>query len=768
MAEIASAFVSLLPSARGFGSKMESQISGEVDGVGKKSGGVFAKAFGAAAAIGAGAALGGFFKGAIEGASDLQEAGTKIEAIFGGGSAAVQKFASQGAAALGQTRLEVLNASSTFGTFGKAAGLAGTDLAKFSTGFASLSTDLASFYNTSPEEAVEAIGAALRGEAEPIRKYGVLLDDATLRQEALALGLVKTTKEALTPQQKVLAAQAAIYKQTSDAQGDFERTSGGLANQQRILSASFKDMQATVGSALLPTVTSFVTFLNSSAMPALSSFGSFLSANIGPAFQAVSAAVSPFIAQAQSALLPVIQQIATAVSTQFGPAIQAAGTTFTTVVIPAVAALVAYLASRLFPIFQQVVGIITGQVIPIVASFAAFLYGTLYPAVVQLATAIASQLRPIFDALVSTISGSVLPAVVIILAKFREWQPTIQRVIGVVVPLIAKVLEFAAAILGRVLPPLVRFAGFILGNAVPAIAAMIGIVVKIIDAVFDFGSAVLDTVADVARFVVAVKEKFGEAVNFIQGIPAKIKAAIGDLSFLLYSAGQAVMTGFIAGISSKVGELTARLVSITGLIPANKGPIEKDRVLLRPAGQAIMDGLVDGLTDREQKLKDKLKGITDTLRATIDGIRSDIASLSGSVQTAFTGNLFEATTADTFLGDLSAARNQAGALTRAFRKLMKWGLDARFLSSLFQSGNSALIFDLAAGSRMQARLAADRYAGVQSLTQQLGQSVARNQYGPQLDRAVNRLERIEVAIKQIGRDVGNELNRAGAAATRRR
>ena len=27
------------------------------------------------------------------------------------------------------------------------------------------------------EEAVEALGAALRGESEPIRKYGVLLDD---------------------------------------------------------------------------------------------------------------------------------------------------------------------------------------------------------------------------------------------------------------------------------------------------------------------------------------------------------------------------------------------------------------------------------------------------------------------------------------------------------------------------------------------------------------------------------------------------------------
>jgi hypothetical protein len=47
-----------------------------------------------------------------------------------------------------------------------------------------------------------------------LRQYGVLLDDASLRQAALELGIISTTKNALTPQQKVLAAQALIYKQT--------------------------------------------------------------------------------------------------------------------------------------------------------------------------------------------------------------------------------------------------------------------------------------------------------------------------------------------------------------------------------------------------------------------------------------------------------------------------------------------------------------------------------------------------------------------------
>jgi hypothetical protein len=120
----------------------------------------------------------------------------------------IERFAEGAASSLGQTKQQALDAAATFATFGKAAGLSGQDLSKFSTDFVSLASDLASFNNTSPEQAINAIGSALRGEAEPLRQYGVLLDDASLRQAALELGIISTTKNALTPQQKVLAASS--------------------------------------------------------------------------------------------------------------------------------------------------------------------------------------------------------------------------------------------------------------------------------------------------------------------------------------------------------------------------------------------------------------------------------------------------------------------------------------------------------------------------------------------------------------------------------
>ena len=270
MTTLAEAYVQLLPSMQGMGRNIDRELGPISDRSGRAAGkrmgtgmatGISTSVKGVLAGMAAGAGaygLASFFTDSVQGASDLAESGNKIQAVFGPAAADIQRFASQGAKVLGQSQVAALDAAATFGVFGRAAGLTKGDLSDFSSQMVTLSTDLASFYNTSPDDAITAIGAALRGEAEPIRKYGVLLDDATLRQEALRLGLIDTTKEALTPQQKVLAAQSAILKQTKVAQGDFARTSEGLANKQRTLSGAVDDLQAKLGKALVPAVTAAV------------------------------------------------------------------------------------------------------------------------------------------------------------------------------------------------------------------------------------------------------------------------------------------------------------------------------------------------------------------------------------------------------------------------------------------------------------------------------------------------------------------------------
>jgi len=254
---------------------------------------------------------------AVQAASDLNETISKTSVIFGDADDAIFQFADNAAQALGQTRQQALDAAATFGTFGKAAGLTGSELATFSTDFTKLASDLASFNNTSPEEAVVALGAALRGESEPMRRFGVLLSADAVAAKALSMGLVTATvdmdkvniatqkadiafqkhtetvnkfgegsieaaKTALALEQaesrlasavegtndklsasaKTLATQALIMEATKDAQGDFARTSDGLANSQRILTAQVKDLQAELGAVLLPIVEAGVKLLS--------------------------------------------------------------------------------------------------------------------------------------------------------------------------------------------------------------------------------------------------------------------------------------------------------------------------------------------------------------------------------------------------------------------------------------------------------------------------------------------------------------------------
>jgi hypothetical protein len=231
-------------------------LSGQVNKYSKAMARSFALAGAAAGAMAVRIGIEG-----VKAASDLNEEISKSEVIFGDVSDEIRSFSKTADRALGLTQKEALQAASTFATFGKAAGLSGKELSTFSRGATTLASDLASFYNTNADEAITAIGAALRGESEPIRKYGVLLNDATLKAKAMEMGLYDG-KGALDLQAKSLAAYQVILDQTKDAQGDFSRTSEGLAAQQKILRAQMENLKTSLGESLLPTMKLVITQAN--------------------------------------------------------------------------------------------------------------------------------------------------------------------------------------------------------------------------------------------------------------------------------------------------------------------------------------------------------------------------------------------------------------------------------------------------------------------------------------------------------------------------
>ena len=286
---------------------------------------------------------------AIKFASDLNETKTKTEQIFGSMSDDIMQWAETANTSLGMTRQQAMDAADTFAMFGQAAGKSGDDLTDFAKANTQLATDFASFYNTSPEDAIMAIGAAYRGETEPIRRYNILLNDQVLKQKAAAMGIYDGNG-ALSIQQRILAVNKVLAEQSGAAMGDFARTSGGLANQTRILNAQFHDSLVMLGQNLLPVAVQFVTTLNGmltafQAMPvpmqmALLAFAGFL-AVLGPVISGIGTLLMFVVSLSQA--WPVLTAGAAAMGVVL-PSLSAGFAAVGTAIMGAGSALLAFLA----------------------------------------------------------------------------------------------------------------------------------------------------------------------------------------------------------------------------------------------------------------------------------------------------------------------------------------------------------------------------------------------------------------------------------------
>lgn len=248
-----------------------SALAGEERSLGRLARGAVAgsgalRGFGRSLAFASSTFLGGAgfvyaLKTALTDAVNLHEQISKTNVVFGQSARDILEWSHTTASSMGLARDKTLEVASTFGALLRPLGIAQKQSADLSKSLTKLGADLASFYNTSVEDALRAVQSGLLGQARPLRRYGVALDEARVKQEAMN-ETGKTTAKQLTTQDKVLARYAIIMHDTALAQGDFQRTSGGLANQTRILQANLHNLSETVGTALYPQVNKIVHRLN--------------------------------------------------------------------------------------------------------------------------------------------------------------------------------------------------------------------------------------------------------------------------------------------------------------------------------------------------------------------------------------------------------------------------------------------------------------------------------------------------------------------------
>jgi phage-related protein len=190
-------------------------------------------------------------KKAVDAASNLNESVNKAGVVFGASSKEVVAWSKTLAQSFGLSETAALDAATQFGNMLVPMGFSRKEAAGMSKQMVELAGDMASFNNASPEDTLAAIQSGLAGQARPLRQYGVFLDAARVKQQALTMGLWNG-KGALDAHAKAAATTAIILKDTGDAQGDFARTSDAAANQTRVLKAEQENLSATLGQSILP------------------------------------------------------------------------------------------------------------------------------------------------------------------------------------------------------------------------------------------------------------------------------------------------------------------------------------------------------------------------------------------------------------------------------------------------------------------------------------------------------------------------------------
>lgn len=611
----------------------------------------------AAAAVGAvalGSKVASFVGESVDAASKLQQSTGAVEAVFGKQAGGIKKAAEGAAEGFGLSKNAYQELASTLGAGFKNQGI--KDFAGETKNVIGLGADLAAQFGGSTTQAVEAIGSLMRGEADPIEKYGVSIKESAISAELAAKGQDKL-KGAALEQAKAQARLSLLFKQTKDAQGAFSRESDTLATKQQKNAAAMENLKAKLGTVLLPVFTALANFVSTTLLPAFSQFISFIEQKAPPVIAAISQFISGIKGDGTAAqylntvkavlgtVFAVFQQIASAVMANW-PQIKAAVTSTFTSILSVAQSLKQFwdawgptISAVVGSAFLTVVKVISGamQVIAgIIKTVTAVLTGDWRGAWEGIKGILKGALS-IIKAIIGNVLNQALAVAKGILNKMGisftgTWKDILAGVgsrLNQIVNNIKTRLTNARNTVVSVLN-IIR-SGFTnawnnirntVSNVWNSIVSTIRSKIQSARSTLASGwSSIRSTVSSTWNNIVStVRAKASALISRVREIPGQIRGMFSNAGSWLADAGRRIISGLLSGINSMIGEVRNKLSSLTNMIPSWKGPAERDAKLLTNAGELIMQSLVKGFDNGERAVQRQLRSLTNHIESYVNPV----------------------------------------------------------------------------------------------------------------------------------------------------
>ena len=221
-------------------------------------------------------------------ASRQEESLNKANVVFGENISVIKKWADSLGSSVGRANSTLIDMASSLQDTFVPLGFARNAAAQLSTSMTKLALDVASFNNKADADVMRDFQSAIVGNHETVRKYGIIITEANLKQEAFRLGIHKG-KGDLTASAKVQARLSLITKGSADAIGDLSRTQTSYANKLKKFNEQMKEFGETIGNMIIPALSKILGIFQNTGT--IAAYGVAI-VGVGAAYVAVTHAAS--------------------------------------------------------------------------------------------------------------------------------------------------------------------------------------------------------------------------------------------------------------------------------------------------------------------------------------------------------------------------------------------------------------------------------------------------------------------------------------------